>query len=220
MLRTCIHIQTQSNAHNAAGYDDSVTLLYRMASDRPRLVDLRKTLACSNHLRGYFRRDGEDANSEPRLVLRGSTNDITNTKHAQLLSLLRTITEPSADQRIPHDRIAWAREILPLLNEENGRRWMTDYGDWKAEEYRDASFVLTMLKRFWAFSFYRTNPNDPKYNRWRDHKRSSDNLRAIDVEEFVTIVKKHMLTPPGDSSSQAPSTEDSSPQVLFDYVSR
>lgn len=73
--------------------------------------------------------------------------------------------------------------------------------------------MLMMIRRLCVYSDI--NPNQQKYDSWISCKKYSETLRAIDVEHFVTIVKRHMIpTPSNDSSSGDGTTQD-----LFYYVS-
>lgn len=200
--------QRFQNAEDASDEWKSCTiLLYNALHDRLRLGGLKDTLACSKPLRQYFRNEAnsEDAHAV-KLRQSASTKDINNTQVASVVSLLRVMTEPIADQYIPHDRETWTEEIMVMLYNDQGERWMTDYGYSEALENRSAAELWLLLKRIWDYNGHDLlyNPEEEQYKDWKTYRLPSDTLAAIDTEDWVNIVKKHMLP---------------SPQKRFDYVS-
>jgi hypothetical protein len=192
--------------------DDHLVLFYKRIRDRLRLFDLRETLACSKHMREYFRTEKTIADAEPRLVPKGSAKDINHPGRARLLSLLRTMTEPVADQYIPHERHTWVDEIYSSLGDSR-EHWITNYGLKKTEDCIDASILYSLLKRTWDYMGYdlSLDPADERYSGWKSYSRFSDNLRAIEIEDFVKIVRKHLDA--NKNQSQVPSFQD-----CFNYV--
>lgn len=205
ILCTIEQIQNTEIASDERKY--YTVLLYNALHDRLRLGGLKDTLACSQPLRQYFRNEAHSEDPHAvKLRQSASTKDINNAQVASLVSLLRVMTEPIADQYISIERETWTDEITSIVYNDEGERWMTDYGFFEALENRYASELWLLFKRIWDYNnddlLY--NPEEEQYKEWEIYRLPSDKLAAIDTEDWVKIVKKHMLP---------------SPQNRFDYVS-
>jgi hypothetical protein len=180
--------------------DDSndFPIFYNQILDRMRFSELKSTLACSPAMREYFRIDKASPNDEGKVVSRGLAKDIDHPGAATLASILRVMSDPVANQYVPHEDPAWLKEISGLVCDGSEIPWMTGHGIKQVSEYLSTSFVFAGFKRTWDYyqKHLTDNPNDEKYSGWKNYRRHSDNLRAIDIEEFVKIAEKHLVPCP------------------------